>query len=95
MKFEWHQTKARRNRLKHGVNFEEAITVFTDPLALIFDDKWHSIQEDREIIIGHTNNGRLLLVSFVQRGDAVRIISARATTKKERKNYEKNAYRPI
>ena len=69
---------------------EEAVSVFRDPLACIFDDKWHS-QEEREIIIGHSANNRLLLVCFVERYGTTRIINARQTTKKERDDYEEYA----
>jgi len=72
------------------VNFEEAITVFSDPLAAIFYDEVHSIDENREIIIGHSAANRLLLVSFTERDGEIRLISARVATKKERKDYEEN-----
>jgi len=71
--------------------FEEAMTVFRDPLACIFDDEWHSGEEQREIIIGHSIGDQLLLVCFTERGDVVRIISARKATKKERRDYEERA----
>ena len=64
LEFEWDQDKAAANRKKHGVTFEEAATVFADPLATIFDDVVHSRQELREIIIGHSDKNRLLLVCF-------------------------------
>ena len=91
--FEWDAKKARENVKKHKVSFEEAITVFDNPVALIFDDEKHSTDEEqREIIIGHSARNRLLLVSFTERGkDIVRIISARPATKVERRNYEENA----
>jgi hypothetical protein len=74
---------------KHGVTFDEAGTVFADPLAVIFDDEEHSQDEIREIVIGYSVLQRLLLVSFTERGhDLVRIISARKTTKRERRDYE-------
>lgn len=92
MKLEWDQRKASRNAQKHGVDFEEAATVFSNPLALIFDDEWHSHAEAREIIIGHSANRRLLVISFTMRGDAVRIISARLATTKEQRDYEENTY---
>ncbi|HFB52075.1 MAG TPA: BrnT family toxin [Anaerolineae bacterium] len=88
--FSWNREKAKRNIKKHGVDFEEALTVFSDPLAAIFFDEEHSIDENREIIIGHSVKNRLLLVSFTERDDAIRIISARVATKKERKDYEEN-----
>jgi hypothetical protein len=89
LRFEWDEDKAASNATKHGVTFEEASTIFGDPLAVIFDDEEHSLDELREIIIGHSASERLLLVSFTERGeDAVRIISARKATKRERKDYE-------
>ncbi len=65
--------------------------MFSDLLAAIFDDEMHSSEEARELLIGHSSNNRLLLVSFTERGDAVRIISARPVTRKERQDYENNA----
>lgn len=90
LEFEWHAEKAKSNERKHGVTFEEAMPVFANPLASIFNDDEHSVNEAREIIVGHSANGRLLVVSFTERGDAVRIISARRATKRERKDYEEN-----
>jgi uncharacterized DUF497 family protein len=87
--FEWDSNKAASNQRKHGVTFEEASTVFGDPLAVIFDDEEHSADEPREIIIGHSSRQRLLLVSFTERGaDLIRIISARKANKRERRDYE-------
>jgi uncharacterized DUF497 family protein len=88
--FEWDRRKARINAAKHSVSFEEALTVFTDPLARIFDDPAHSTGEVREIIVGHSRR-RLLVVSFTERGDAVRIVSARRATKNERHDYEERS----
>jgi uncharacterized DUF497 family protein len=90
MKSEWDSQKAESNKQKHGVSFEEAETVFSDPLAVIFDDEWHSESEEREIIIGHSIENRLLVVCFTERGDIIRLISAREATKKEQKDYEEN-----
>jgi len=91
MKFEWDREKALFNLRKHKTTFDEASTVFDDPLAIIFDDEVHSNQEHREIIIGHSILGRLLLVSFTERRDeSIRIINARQATIKERKDYEEN-----
>ncbi|MBW4526492.1 MAG: BrnT family toxin [Phormidium tanganyikae FI6-MK23] len=92
MEFEWDQSKAASNLKKHSVSFEEAETVFDNPLAVIFDDEAHSIDEQREIIIGHSQQNRLLLVSFTQRSSSIRIISARLATRKEREDYEQNAF---
>lgn len=92
MKFQWDASKAASNLRKHGVNFDEAVTVFKDPLALIFDDEKHSEDEHREIIIGYSTLSRLLLVCFLERQeDIVRIFSARRATTHERKDYEENA----
>ena len=89
--FEWNANKASTNLRKHGVSFEEASTVFDDPLAVIFDDENHSIQEMREIILGHSIKNRLLLACFTERANnIIRIFSARLTTQKERKDYEEN-----
>lgn len=74
VQFEWDQRKAASNLRKHGVSFSEASTVFRDPLAVIFDDETHSAREYREIIIGHSTRGRLLLVCFTERAeDTIRI----------------------
>jgi uncharacterized protein len=91
VQFEWDNDKAESNLQKHGVSFEEASTVFADPLARIFSDDDHSQDERREIIIGHSVFRRLLLVSFVERLiDVIRIISARQATRKERQDNEEN-----
>ena len=91
MKFEWDNIKAIANQTKHGVSFEEARAVFADPLAFIFDDKAHSTDELREIIIGYSQHDRLLLIAFTERPSGIRIISARLATRPERKDYEQNA----
>ncbi len=88
MNFEWDTRKEATNELKHGVTFEEAETVFSNPLAVIFEDERHSADEAREIIIGHSRRNRILVISFAERSGAVRIISARPATRKERKDYE-------
>jgi uncharacterized DUF497 family protein len=94
LRFEWDRRKAAVNLQKHGVSFDEASTVFHNPLARIFDDEDHSEKEPREIIVGHSAAGRLLLVSFVERMENhIRIISARPTTMRERDDYEKNQSR--
>lgn len=91
MRFEWDRSKAALNVQKHGVSFDEASTVFDDPLAYLFDDTEHSQNELRELIVGHSLLGRLLIVSFTERQqDIVRVISAREATKTERKDYEEN-----
>jgi len=88
MGFEWDPRKAAANRKKHRLSFEEALTVFGDRLAHIFDDPDHSDTEAREIIVGHSVRQRLLVVSFVEQGERVRIFSARKVTRRERKDYE-------
>jgi len=89
LRFEWDERKAVANLSKHKVSFEEAQTMFYDPLACIFDDEWHSTDEPREIIVGHSNANHLLLVCFTERDPGlIRIISARRATKRERKDYE-------
>jgi uncharacterized DUF497 family protein len=90
LKFEWDPKKAASNFSKHRVGFEEALPVFADSLARIFDDEDHSAEEQREIIIGHSSKGRLLVVCFTAQADSVRIISARKATRRERKEYEEN-----
>lgn len=92
MEFEWDESKATANLTKHDVSFEEAKTVFDNVLAVIFDDEAHSVGEKREIIIGHSQNNRLLLISFTERSNVIRIISARLATRRERENYEQNAF---
>ena len=89
--FEWRASKAGVNFRKHGVGFEEALTVFADPMARIVDDPDHSADESREIIVGHSTRQRLLIVSFTERGSRVRLISARRATKQERHDYEQGS----
>lgn len=88
--FIWDPFKAASNFDKHDISFEEALSVFRDPLARIFGDEEHSSMEPREIIIGQSSQRRLLLVAFVERGAAIRLISARRATRLERKDYEEN-----
>jgi hypothetical protein len=88
MEFEWDPDKAARNLAKHGVSFDEAATVFGDPLAMTYFDPDHSDEEDRFVTFGHSDQGRLLIVSHTDREVRVRIISARAATRKERRQYE-------
>jgi uncharacterized DUF497 family protein len=90
LKFEWDRRKAAWNLSKHGVSFEEALSVFGDSLARIFDDEDHSADEQREIIIGHSVKERLLVVCFTAQRESVRIFSARRATKRERNDYEEN-----
>ena len=88
MIYEWDAEKAKRNQGEHAVSFEEAATVFLDPLAMTYPDPDHSHEEDREITIGYSTKQRLLFVSHVQRESRIRIISARAATRRERKQHE-------
>jgi uncharacterized protein len=90
--FEWHPEKAKKNHRIHGITFDEASTVFSDPLSLIIYDPLHSEAEDRFIIIGKSFKNRLLVIVHVDREDRIRIISARKATQKERRHYEKNAH---
>lgn len=92
IEFEWDEDKAAANHKKHRVTFEEAASVFADPLASIFDDAVHSEEERREIIIGQSAANRLLLVCFAERQGAIRIISARRATKRERQDHEENPH---
>jgi hypothetical protein len=88
MKFEWDGNKAVSNLAKHGVLFDEAKTVFDDPLYVDFYDPDHSDDEERYLIVGESNRGRLLIVSYTERKDSIRIISAREVTRSEREAYE-------
>jgi len=90
LRFEWDPKKAKKNFSKHDVSFEEAMTVFRDPLGHVFDDEVHSAKEKREILIGHSEREQLLLVSFVDLGETIRLLSARRATRQERKDYEEN-----
>jgi len=86
--FEWDPGKASQNRRKHRVSFQEAATIFGDPLAVTYPDPDHSISEQRFITVGMSSPGRVLIVAHSDRDENVRIISARKTTQRERKQYE-------
>jgi hypothetical protein len=88
LKFEWDKAKAEANLRKHGISFEEAASVFGDPMALTFEDPDHSIGEQRWITFGISQVGRLLVVAHTGRRRANRIISARKVTRRERGIYE-------
>jgi len=88
MTFEWDETKAESNLAKHRVTFGEASTVFGDPLSLTIYDPSHSQEEDRFVTIGMSAHSNMLVVVHTDRGDRVRIISARRATKREVKAYE-------
>jgi len=89
MDFEWDELKAKTNQRKHGVSFEEALSCFFDPEQVAFYDCDHSDNEDREIMIAHSNQGRLVLVVYALRKNTIRLISARRATKREAEDYEK------
>lgn len=93
LSFEWDKNKARKNLKNHNVSFDEASTAFRDTLSLTIYDPLHSESEDRFILIGNSHANRLLVVVHTERGDKIRIISARQATKYERKQYEENAKR--
>ena len=86
--FEWDSRKARSNLAKHGVGFEEASTIFGDPLSLTILDPEHSLSEERYITMGRAFTGKLLVVVHTERGDNIPIISARSASRRERKFYE-------
>jgi uncharacterized DUF497 family protein len=88
MRFEWDPRKAASNLAKHGVSFEEAASVFNDPLAYTFTDPDHSVGEERMLTFGLSSAGRLLAVITTERGNALRILSARKATRHERGTYE-------
>lgn len=91
LKFEWDPQKAKINLEKHGVSFIEASTAFKDILSLTIDDPLHSIDEERLVLIGKSYKNRLIIVVHTERGENIRIISARKAIKRERKQYESNA----
>ena len=88
LEFEWDPKKAAANVAKHGVTFEEAATVFADPLGRIVPDPRHSTEEERYVLLGLSHQRHLLVVMYVDRGGRIRIISARRATRRERRNYE-------
>jgi uncharacterized DUF497 family protein len=91
--FEWNPEKATNNKKIHGITFDEASTAFKDTLSLTIYDPLHSEDESRLVLIGNSYRNRLLVVIHTERGDRVRIISARKAKKKERQHYEENAKR--
>jgi uncharacterized DUF497 family protein len=88
MRFLWDPKKAASNLNKHGISFEEAVTVFGDPLSDTFPDPDHSLAEYRFVIIGSSESGKILVVAHTDDGELVRLISAREVTHGERKSYE-------
>ena len=87
MKYEWDALKAEANRKKHGVSFDEAMTIFSDWQSITIPDPDHSIAEERFVITGRSSRGRLLVVCHAERGDNVRIISARRANARERREH--------
>ena len=88
MQFEWDPNKATNNIAKHEISFNEASTVFADPLSLTFSDPDHSRSEDRYVTIGESMQRNLLIISHTDRDQRIRIISARKATRRERRIYE-------
>jgi hypothetical protein len=94
VKFTWDPKKAEENLKTHGVDFREAATVFDDPLSTTFPDPDHSVGERRFLIIGMSARSRILVVSHTETSDTIRIVSARTTTRHERKFYEEGESSP-
>jgi uncharacterized DUF497 family protein len=90
LRVEWYGPKASANRAKHKVTFEEASTVFGDPLGRITDDPRHSEDEERFVLLGQSEKRRLLVVLFTERGETIHLISARKATRRERREYEES-----
>ena len=88
LNFEWDEEKAKANLKKHRVSFDEATTIFIDPFSVTIPDIDHSLSEQRHIDIGSSDNGRVLVVVYTERGSNIRIISCRKATLSERKRYE-------
>ncbi len=86
--FEWDEGKAKRNAAKHGVDFEEARTIFNDPQLLTFEDRYHSEHEQRFLSLGVSSRGRLLIAVHTEQEEIIRLISCRSTTRRERITYE-------
>ncbi len=86
--FEWDPEKAAANERRHGVSFDEAATAFGDPFGLVADDPRHSADELRQVLLAYSQRNRLLAVMFTERGDRIRLISARTATPRERQTYE-------
>ena len=90
LKFEWDENKAKINKRKHGISFEEASTAFADELSITIDDPLHSSDEDRLILIGQSKEFKTLVVIHIEKRETLRIISARKATKHEQKFYEEH-----
>jgi hypothetical protein len=91
LRFVWDREKAAANLAKHGVDFEDAITAFDDPLSITILDPDHSQGEERFLLVGHSKAGRLLVIAHTERADEIRLINARAATRRERQKYEEEA----
>jgi uncharacterized protein len=92
MKFEWDEQKNQLNQQKHGVAFEEAQEVFDDPFYVDFYDPEHSDDEHRYLIIGYSQQQRLLIAAYTERADTIRLISARQATRKEKQVYDNTRF---
>jgi uncharacterized DUF497 family protein len=90
IRFEWDRNKAESNRRKHGVSFDEASTAFGGTLSLTIPDPDHSIGEERFVLLGFTYRDNLVAVAFAERGETIRILSARPATRRERRVYEES-----
>ena len=90
LKFEWDRRKAVSNGRKHGVSFEDAATAFGDPLSVTIHDPKHSDDEDRFLLLGETQDKKLVVVAHTDRKDTIRLINARPATRQEREDYEKS-----
>ena len=87
--FKWNREKAKSNLRKHGINFDEATSIFLDDFSLTLFDEFHSTEEDRFMDIGRSSNGNILVVVYTERGSDIRIISCRKAMSDERRSYEK------
>lgn len=94
LRFEWDRGNAASNLAKHGVSFEEAASVFGDPLGRIVGDPRHSVDEQRYVLLGCSERRRVLAVMFAERDEAIRLISARKATRRERRSYEEGKGEP-
>jgi uncharacterized DUF497 family protein len=88
VEFEWDRGKAERNRRKHGIDFNEAVTIFADPREITVYDPDHSVEEERFVSIGQSISRRLVVVGYTERGSTIRLIFARRATALERLDYE-------
>ncbi len=90
--FEWDARKAETNLAKHGLSFREAAAAFLDPLSMMMPDLAHSSEEERYILMGRISEGRTAVVAYAERGDRIRIVSARLATSRERRSYEEGGW---